>query len=113
MWGIPLTIQLSASSGYPVIQLSSDTDLQSQGRDPESHSSETPCKCSAPVPLTDLLQIRGFHNPILKSSNLLAGITELWETQSCCWFLLKDTAGKQMGERHKAGMWGGCLEPPA
>lgn len=72
-----------------------------------------PFKCSAPVPLTDLLQIRGSHNPILKSSNLLVGSTELWETHSCCWFLLKDTAGKQMGERHKAGVWGGCLEPPA
>lgn len=33
-----LTTQLSATSGYPVIQLSSNTDLQSQGRDPEPPS---------------------------------------------------------------------------
>lgn len=114
MWGFPLPIQLSASSGYLVIQLSSDTyRVRAETPQVEPPSSVTLCKCWAPVPLTDLLQIRGSHNPVLKPSNLLGGITDLWETHSCLWFLLKDTAGKQMGERPKAGLWGGHLELPA
>lgn len=101
-------------SGYPVIQLSSDTyRVRAETPRVEPPSSDTLCKCWAHIPLTDLLQIRGSSDPVLKSNNLLGGITDLWETRSCCWFLLKDTAGKQMGERRKAGIWGGCLEPPA
>ena len=104
----------SATSGYPVIQVSSDTyRVRAETPQVEPPSSVTLCKCWAPVPLTELLQIRGSHDPVLKSSNLLGGITDLWETRSCLWFLLKDTAGKQMGEKHKAGVWGGHLEPPA
>lgn len=56
MWGFPLPIQLSATSGYLVIQLSSDTyRVRAETPQVEPPYSDTLCKCWAPVPLTDLL----------------------------------------------------------
>ena len=68
-----------------------------------TRTSDARCKCWVPRSSDRPATIRGSHNLLLKFDSLLEGFTELRETHSYCWFLIKDTAEKQQNGREAQG----------